>query len=803
MNGIGDMAPQIKVTFPGTRLAGIRLPLAVLTGAALCTITGTALAAETSSADVAAAAPAENGASDSGAASGTSPDAPDTGQITDVVVTAQRRAEPIQRVPTTVTAISGTELQALDLGSSAANITYLVADTSAGETAPTRPRWWIRGVGTGAQGFDVQSPVGVYFDDVYFSNVNATGQPVFDLERVEVLEGPQGTLWGKNTTGGAIDFISAKPTFTAEGYAKIDHSSYDDQLYEGAYGGPIIDGVLAARASFHAESSPGAYNDTFTGTSETQFHDDAGRIQFLANFTPDWNALLNLHYRDYYGNGNPWTVVGTGPNGQYYKDTPNVPNGYTPASSPSDIAQNAPNTTQVRQDGAVLTVSGPVGRETLTSISGFEGFQTVAFSDADDTPLEIQRGWNGGHTQQFSEELRLASPRSDRWNWILGGMWFTENINSDIVTATLPDAATGDTPTGVTPRYLYSSFLQNTKSYSGFFSNTLNITDPFSITAGVRYTDEIKTDHLNLLNAPVVAGNALSPYSDVAAWWLPSSVIGLKNIAAQNDRNSWGAWTYDATPEYEFTDHLRAYAKYAHGFRAGGYNSSATSAANIDVVKPEYLTSYEIGVKSEWWGGRVTANADAFRYNYDEIQVNVVTAGVSQLTNAGAGKASGVEFTIESVPLQNLHLRWNQAWLDTRFTNYTTGGISYAGNAFVRSPHLTIVADADYRWQLPKGELLVASDWRYSSHYYFYSNDEVDPNVTQQSYVLGDARVAYTINKVTLTGYVSNITDKIYKEHALLETNSTAPAPSNIYLGGDAVSWSEGRIFGASLTVRF
>ena len=97
----------------------------------------------------------------------------------------------------------------------------------------------------------------------------------------------------------------------------------------------------------------------------------------------------------------------------------------------------------------------------------------------------------------------------------------------------------------------------------------------------------------------------------------------------------------------------------------------------------------------------------------------------------------------------------------------------------------------------------MASDWRYSSHYYFYSNDEVDPNVTQQSYVLGDARVAYTINKVTLTGYVSNITDKIYKEHALLETNSTAPAPSNIYLGGDAVSWSEGRIFGASLTVRF
>jgi iron complex outermembrane receptor protein len=104
----------------------------------------------------------------------------DSALLDDVVVTAERRAEPIQKVPTTVTAVSGNEIQALDLGSSAANITFLIADTSAGETAPTRPRWWIRGVGTGAQGFDVQSPVGVYFDDVYFSNVNATGQPVYD-----------------------------------------------------------------------------------------------------------------------------------------------------------------------------------------------------------------------------------------------------------------------------------------------------------------------------------------------------------------------------------------------------------------------------------------------------------------------------------------------------------------------------------------------------------------------------------------------------------------------------------------------
>lgn len=791
----------LQISLP---LSGARRVLTMLAGTTLCSVLSTALAAPASDAapagtDSAANTPAAASASAPAAASAST----DTDQITSVVVTAQRREESAQNVPTTVTAISGFEVQAVDLGSSAANITYLVADTSAGETAPTRPRWWIRGVGTGAQGFDVQSPVGVYFDDVYFSNVNATGQPVYDLERVEVLEGPQGTLWGKNTTGGAIDFISVKPSFTSGGYAKVDHSSYDDQLYEGAYGGAVIDDVLAARISFHAESSPGAFYDTFTGTSDTQFHDDAGRVQLLANLGSQWSALLNFHLRDYYGNGNPWTVIGAGPNGQYYKDTPNTPNGYTPNPDPSLIAQNAPNTAQQRQNGAVLTITGPVGRNKLTSIAGYEGFNLVAFSDSDDTPLEIQRGWNAGKTQQISEELRLASPRSDRWNWLLGGMVFYEDINSQTVTATLPDAATGDTPTGLNPKYLYSSFLQSTHSYSGFVSNTYNVTDRFNITAGARYTDEIKSDHLNLLNAPFVAGDPLSPYNDVATWWLPSSVDGLAPIAAQNLREQWGAWTYDATPEYDITDHARVYAKYAHGFRAGGFNSSATSAANLDVVKPEYLTSYEVGLKSEWWDNRVTANADAFWYNYDDIQVNVVTAGVSQLTNAGAGKASGVEFTIEAQPLDNFHLRWNQAWLNTRFTDYTTGGISYAGNSFVRSPHLTIVLDADYRWPLPAGDLLLATDWRYSSHYYFYSNDEVDPDVTQQSYTLGDARLSYDLKKLTLTAYVSNITDKIYKLHTLLETNSTAPVPSGIYVGGDAVAWSEGRIFGGSITVRF
>jgi iron complex outermembrane receptor protein len=200
----------------------------------------------------------------------------------------------------------------------------------------------------------------------------------------------------------------------------------------------------------------------------------------------------------------------------------------------------------------------------------------------------------------------------------------------------------------------------------------------------------------------------------------------------------------------------------------------------------------------------LTANADVFHYKYDDIQVNVVTAGISYLTNAGAGKADGADLTIEALPLDNLHVRVNVGWLDTEFTDYTTGGISYAGNAFVRSPRNTDVVSADYRIPLADASsLLLAADWRYSTKYYFYSNDQVDPNVTQSGYGLGNVRLSYVLDKVTFTAYADNVAGKIYKLHTLLETNTTAPAPSNIYPGGDAVSWSEGRIIGGSFNVRF
>ena len=743
-------------------------------------------------------------------------------QLGTVVVTAQRRAEKIQDVPSAVTAVNGATILNEDAGSSAANVlTRAVPDASAASPTPTRPRWWIRGVGTGAQGYDVQSPVGVYFDDVYFSNANATGQPIFDLDRVEVLEGPQGTLWGKNTTGGAVNFVSVKPSFTDGGYAKVDQSSHDDQLYEAAYGGGVND-WLAARASFHAESGDSPFKNAADG-SLSQFHDDAGRLQFLADVSPDLTALLNVHFRDYYGTGSESSAVAAGPNNLFYQGATPAQNIYA-SSDPYVAVGTTVNTTQVRQDGLALTITDQLDRNTLTSITGFEGFQTNTFTNGPTyySPTEALNQGDSlgqGDTHQLSEELRLASPRSDRDNWVVGSMLFTEDINSYGVTATLPSAVTGGIPATGSPSWAQTSLDQSTRSYSLFGSNTFNFTPKFNLTTGLRYTDEEKSD--DYLRTGATGSSGTAPFSDASAWWLASSVSSPISVKAQQqDSKSWGAWTWDATPEYKISDDSLAYLRYAHGFRSGGFNTSALTQAAVNanggVVNPEYLTSYEAGVKSKWFDGQLIANGDVFYYDYNDIQVNIVenvdnglggTTSTSILTNAAKGRANGAELNFEALPVDNLHLSLASDWLNTKYLDYTTGtpGVTtgtaafadYSGNHFVRSPHLSEVFAADYRVPLQNGNAVVlATDWKYESKQYYYGNDQIHSVYFQDGYTVGNAHLSYVVGKVTYSAYVNNLTDKLYKVHS-------GTVSSTYYDNSNTVNWSTGRIVGASVTARF
>jgi iron complex outermembrane receptor protein len=710
-------------------------------------------------------------------------------------VTAQRREESAQSVPTPLSVLSGENLTESGIGRSAKEVLDYVPNASAATQLHGRPRWWIRGVGTGQQQLDFSNPVGFYLDDVYISNASATGFPLFDLDRVEVLRGPQGTLWGKNTTGGAINVITRKPELSYDGYLKFDYGSYRDKQVEAALGGPVWEDALAARASFHYEDNGGRFRNLLTGRREGQFQDGAFRLQLLGKISSKLEALANVHLRKYSTNGGLSTVSGSGPDGAYLE-------GYIPSTNINDVSSNAPQNEDTKQLGALLSLKAALGKFSLISITGYEDFRNESLSDSDNTPLEVSRGWAHALSYQWTEEIRLASPREDRWNWVAGLFLFSESIHRQSATAKLPGVATA--VPGVS-NYSFTAFEHDTQSVAAFASTTANITDAFSVSAGLRWTLEHRELDITRVASP---GDADATFSNIGLWFLPSSVSSpLSQTYSVQPEKTWNNFTYDVTPQYQFSKDAQVYFRYAHGVKSGGFNTAATSLAALNVVEPEKLDDIELGSKTRWLDGHLSLNASVFHYFYRDIQVNVVgplpptNTSVSYLQNVKRGKVDGAELELDSLPVRNLHVGGNLGLLDTEFTDFTVlnGGPSYDGNDFVRSPHVTALIRADYRIPLPIGRtpsLTLAADWRYQSRQLHFVTNQQDPLLQSPAFALLNARIAVASNdeKLIVTAYANNLLDVEYRNHSL-------PGARNA-TGATAI-WGEPRTFGASLISRW
>lgn len=732
------------------------------------------------------------------------------GALPTVTVTAEKRVEDVQDVPTTVTTLDGKSLQEEGIGRSASEILSYVPNASAGTQLHGRPRWWIRGVGAGNQQIDISSPVGFYLDEVYISNANATGFPLFDVDQIQVLSGPQGTLWGKNTTGGAVAISSVKPSFNNTGtddYVKLDYGTYNDKIAEGGIGVVLLPEQLSGRISFHDEDRDGRFTNLFNGVKDGSFQDGAIRGQLLAELTPDLEALLNIHYRKYDTNGAITTVASYAASGQYRP-------GYTPSTNRDTVDTNAPNTSTTSQNGVSLNIKWQLGKYTFNSITGYEDFGAVTLADTDYTPLEGSRSYTNANSRQYTEELRLTSPREDRWNWIAGLYYFNERVNSNAAAAdlgTLTGGASFGVPPGSVTSYSDAIYSQQAESVAAFGSNTFNFTDDLKATLGIRITEETKDLSFQRVNSGVVAVN---PYSNIGSWYnsFNPAFIGA-NAGTFNTSKSttWDALTYDLTPEYKISQDSLIYYKFAHGVKSGGYNTAAASLAALQTVAPETLNSNEFGYKSEWLDKRLKFNATAFHYDYDNIQVNVVAplAGVpgttttSYLQNAARGHANGAEFELEALPWYNLHLNGSVGLLYTKFDEFhAITGANLAGNQFVRSPHLNALLGADYYIPVANGaKLVVGADTRFQSQQYYYvtPQDTVNRYLTQQgAYSITNARVSYSTDKdkYTLTAYANNLFDKKYLNHAL-------PSAVPGVVTGDTVYYADPRTVGVSFIARW
>lgn len=707
----------------------------------------------------------------------------DDGAVASVVVTAQRRLEKLQEVPVAITAISGENLLRAEGFRTANDITQLIPNASASATdGRTRPRWFLRGIGTNETAASTVSPIGIYNDDVYLNNVYIQGFPLFDTERVEVLRGPQGTLWGKNTTGGAIHYVSRLPTFSRQGYAKIGFGSFNERQVQGALSGELLADRLAARVSFYDESRDGWVPNTATGARDGAASDQATRVQLLWAVSDKVEAVFSVRARRLDGDKSP----------SFYVLDPlqtvrnPVYNG--PLKGREEIAQAGEFGERLDSDGLSARVVWTLpGDYELTSITAHDTGSRVLLTGSP-IALDISRSRARADSRQTTQEFRLASPRTGAVDWIVGAYAFEESLfSSSAARRDRVAGASGTNPANASPQsFDITEYDQDTESQAIFASVNWRLSPAWSVTVGGRQSVERKRFDLSFSAAPATAG-----FTGLAQWWLPGGVTALNAPRTSSESATWREFTYDITPQWRISADANAYLRYAHGFRAGGFVVSNTNT--ITRLEPETLDATELGLKTQWLGGRLTLNAALFHYDYQDIIVGVLlpVPGSNPPTtqqvqeNAASGWARGLELELAWTPNSQLRVGANLGLLRTRYDNYQSSAsgqtINATGNRFTRAPETSVGVDIEWRLPLKGGSSLsFGGDASWRSKQYFNAVDQVRPTLEQGAYALVNLRAGWRAadGRIELAAFLRNATDAVY---STLATNTANGVTRQVY----------------------
>ena len=699
-----------------------------------------------------------------------------------VLVTAQHRKQDLQDVPVSVTAVKARDLA--ETGQRTYDLFNLVPNAaSENPDGESRPRLYVRGLGTGDVSASTVFPVGVYADGVYLNSPTATGVALFDLDRVEVLRGPQGTLYGKNTTGGAINYLSKQPSFNApDGHLTLGVGNYSQRTLDAAFGGAITD-TIAARAAFTTETRDGFTKNLATDKYEGGIDKKAYRIQVLVKPSEDFDVLLKVHKRDYDDNGSNGSL----PLGTY---NPNTPISYTRPEG-RYIENGVYNTGAIEHEGESITINKHFGEYVLTSITARDDITSNSIGGGGTNPLENNsRTKSDTEWNQASQEFRLTSPQESSLRWIAGLHFFKEDLSSDSVAARyqqsvaqLPSPLVAQS--AATPGYRDTQYEHDTKSSAIYGNLTYDFTKQFSLTGGLRWTEEEKELDISLLqyNFVNLKGGNFWDVSNLAPVSPATALTPSYNQSRELDK-TWKDWGWDLTPEYKFSDTFKTFFRYSRGFRSGAINVGVQG--NLDpvrIVEPEYVNSYELGFKSEWLDGELVANGNIFYNDYTDIQTNLLVpnpAGgiTSALANGPKAEIKGAEFEFDALITSNLRGRLALAFLDSEYKDFInrnplTGVITgdNSGNTLVRAPKFTLGSSLDYTFPLASGGSVIAGvDARYRDREYFLVDRQdltVDAPLSQKAYSIVNLRLTYITadQKIRIAGYLNNAGDKLYQVH--------------------------------------
>jgi iron complex outermembrane receptor protein len=710
-----------------------------------------------------------------------SPYANATDELQEIIVTAQKREQSINDVPETISAYSGGDLPKLgiDKPMDLAMLTNgLLAKNSF--NGASQVELFLRGVGLSDFAATSLPAVAAYLDEVSLPSPAMLGFPFYDMERVEVLKGPQGTLYGSNSSAGAVSFFTRQPSQEVDGYVTAGVSSWSTTTVQGAFGGGISDTLSGRVSGYERSSNSGYFYDTTLNRTVGAVDQKSLRGQLLWKPTDNLDAHLAIYWdTDNSDMALPQLVSGRNaknpnqlcaPIMQGYRDEGPCTNPlgyYDPNSSPyvgsTDVLPHN-NTDSML---TALTLDWRLNGFDVKSISSFHYFKRRQQYDVDGSPDEIGDVYENDSSKVSSEELRLTSNTKGPFNYILGA--FLQRNDVDFLQNILLQQLLGFNST--------NGGEQRTDSAAGFFHFDGALTDTLSLTGGVRFTHE---------TLQWEGGSFLGSYSSIAG--LPGSLefAGVPVLPGNLSGVAPGS-ALDFSPdltenqvderislEYRPADGMLAYSAFSKGFKGGGFPSAVLFSQEAQrPFAPEKLYDYEVGFKSSFLKNRLQLNGDVFYYNYKDWQANFTAPGQpdAQLQNAGTVHLKGIELEATWIPVERLQIRTGLIRMENRIVqsdlleqNYATGQMqSIVGNKIPNAPNLSANALVQYGIPLTSNVTLdLQADGKCTSSYFLETDDRAF--LENSSYCLVDARIgASTPDKSWEVGFSGeNLTDRLY-----------------------------------------
>ena len=608
----------------------------------------------------------------------------------DIVVTARRRAESAQNVPIAVTALSNEQV-AVPGSIGLTQVAQLAPSLQITSTNARQTNINIRGLGAtpAFASLGMEYGVGVYVDQVYYSRPAQAAFDLYDLKQVEVLRGPQGTLFGKNTTAGAIHITSQEPTFDPEFRGEVSYGNYKTWQARATAAAPITDKLALRLTVSNTERNKGYIKNIYDGSRKSDLSTLSLRGQLLFKPTDEFSLRVIGDYSKYKQD----CCIGTTTSIRTTRvDGSPLPNNFitrlarfgmtAPTIDPfkREIDINRPLTLSLKTHGVTAIADYDLGPATITSVTAWRKLSYKPAIDADLLPLDIFVDAGIYEDQrQFSQELRIASNGKNTVDYVAGLYYFNQRIDDKIFTKYGKDAAlwilgpaVGSTQASVGGQaalnglFVDGTARADTKSYAAFGQVVWHVSDRFDVTAGLRYTKEKKTGFFE----QVQRGPTLTGAEIVAGAQAIRNNFGAnipRFVAKTTEDNLSGGITLS----YKVTPDVMIYGTYAKGYKSGGLNLNATSAPKV--IAPEKVDNFEAGIKSTLFDRMLTLNLAAFRTtikNYQSQQVDTTVAPTAYIANVGTVRTQGIELDATLRPVRNLRLFASGSYVDAIYKSF-------------------------------------------------------------------------------------------------------------------------------------